>query len=576
LACDNICQGRGILTEARTSFWRRHRWFTAIAGVVFFLSIAAVITAAVLLHRAEPMLRLRIVTALADRFHARVELDGFQVSLAHGLQAEGQGLRIWPPAQVEGVNVAANGGDPLIDLKDFHFFAPLSYWPGKPFHISVVQLNGLQIHVPPRSHLERKPGAPPPPLPQHKGAAWLITFGLDRIECNDAHFVLETNKPGKLPLDFAIAHFSLTDNAGGGIHSGSVMNFQAELTNPKPVGLIHSTGAFGPWQTGDPGETPIKGNYTFDNANLASFKGIAGILSSTGQYQGTLRDLNVDGNTDTPDFRLTHFESPLPLHTHFHARVDATNGDTWLEPVDATLGHSHFTAQGKIVRVTASDPAAPGALQSKGHDIDLNVNIDAARIEDFLRLASKSKSAVLTGALTMKANLHIPPGPIPVHRRMELKGAFNLDQVRFTSDKIQAGITQLSMRGQGKPKDAKTADAKATRSTMMGNFRMANAAINLPALTYTVPGATIQLAGMYGVEGGTLDFTGNAKLQATLSQVVGGWAGFLLKPANKLFEKQGAGLDVPIHIKGTREAPKFGVDLGRLKSSSPQMPGQSH
>ena len=59
----------------------------------------------------------------------------------------------------------------------------------------------------------------------------------------------------------------------------------------------------------------------------------------------------MDGETDTPDFRLTHFGTPLPLHTQFHARVDGTNGDTWLEPVDATLGHSHFTAQGQIVRV---------------------------------------------------------------------------------------------------------------------------------------------------------------------------------------------------------------------------------
>jgi len=31
---------------------------------------------------------------LADRFHARVELDSFHVSLANGLWAEGKGLRI--------------------------------------------------------------------------------------------------------------------------------------------------------------------------------------------------------------------------------------------------------------------------------------------------------------------------------------------------------------------------------------------------------------------------------------------------------------------------------------------------
>jgi len=49
-----------------------------------------------------------------------------------------------------------------------------------------------------------------------------------------------------------------------------------------------------------------------------------------------------------PDFRLTHFGNALPLKTRFHAKVDGTNGDTWLEPVDATLGRSHFTAEGRL------------------------------------------------------------------------------------------------------------------------------------------------------------------------------------------------------------------------------------
>ena len=116
------------------------------------------------------------------------------------------------------------------------------------------------------------------------------------------------------------------------------MGFEAELTNPRPVGTIHTKGSFGPWVVEDPGESPVTGDYQFEHADLGGFKGIAGILSSTGHYEGTLRDIVVDGETDTPDFRLTHFGTALPLHTNFHARVDGTNGDTWLEPVEATLG----------------------------------------------------------------------------------------------------------------------------------------------------------------------------------------------------------------------------------------------
>jgi len=557
-----------LVAQLRASFWRRNRIWTALAGGLLLVLAVLAVVVNLMIHRAEPYLRARIVDALHDRFHARVELEAFHLSLVDGVRVEGNGLRIWPPAQVRGVDVApsANPDDPLIHLQEFRFHAPLRYRPGTPFSIALVELKGLEIHIPPRSHFGKTSVATATTVAQPQKMDRLIRFAVGKITCNDAHLVLETSKPGKLPLDFTIAHFELSGMDGGPIRADSRMRFAAELTNPKPVGLIHSSGTIGPWSDADPGESPLAGDYQFDHADLASFKGIAGILSSTGKYAGTLRDLTVDGDTDTPDFRLTHFGNALPLHTHFHAKVDGTNGDTWLEPVNATLGHSSFTARGQVVRVLDRDPAAPGNFPvSKGHDIDLTVEMDAARIEDFLRLGGKSPDPLMTGSLAMKARLHIPPGPVPVHKRLEIKGAFNLDRVRFTSDQIQGRITELSLRGQGRPKDVKQADAGLTRSTMLGSFQMAGGVIRLPALTYTVPGATIQLKGAYGVEGGTLDFEGNARLQASLSKVVGGWAGFLLKPADRIFKKDGAGTEIPIHISGTRSDPKFGVDFGRIR-----------
>ncbi len=563
-----------MVANRHAGFWQRNRWLQWVASGVLVVLAALGTAVSVLLHRAEPFVRARIVEALADRFHARVELDSFHMSLVHGLQAEGHGLRIWPPAQLEGVTVpaAAESGDPLIRLNEFRFHAPLHYQPGRPFHISVVELKGLEIDLPPKSHFIHasnpaagKPAAGGPP----------ITFALGSVECTDAHFVLETNKPGKLPINIAIARFKLTGSAGGAISRDSAMQFEAELTTPRPVGTVHSTGSFGPWLVADPGESPIEGEYRFDHADLGGFKGIAGILTSTGNYRGTLRDLMVDGETDTPDFRLTHFGNAMALHTRFHAKVDATNGDTWLDPVDATLGRSHFTAEGQVVRVPADAANPSGGLPaSKGHDIALNINVDGARIEDFLRLASKSATPLLTGALAMKATLHIPPGPQPVHERLALKGSFNLDQASFTSTRIQDGIRQLSLRGQGLPKEIKTADATTLRSAMRGDFQMGGGVITLPSLTYSVPGATIQLKGTYGVEGGALDFAGSAKMDATVSQMVGGVLGALLKPANRFFSKDGAGTEVPIHISGTREDPKFGIDFGRMGRSAPAAPGE--
>ncbi len=65
-----------------------------------------------------------------------------------------------------------------------------------------------------------------------------------------------------------------------------------------------------------------------------------------------------------------------------------------------------------------------------------------------------------------------------------------------------------------------------------------------------------------------------ARLDATVSHMVTGWKSVLLKPVDKFFQKDGAGTLVPITIKGTREAPDFGVDFGRIgfKGTKPESP----
>jgi len=531
------------------------------AGALFLLLIAAIILADIALHRAQPYLRARIIEGLEQRFHARVELDVFHVSLVHGLRAEGKGLRIWPPAQVSGIAVPESEGEPLIQLDSFRFHAPLRFRPGKPINIEVVELKGLKVHLPPKSHFHQPPSGdtgsnPEDPGKQRVAGPPMVSFELETLECTGAELVLATSKPGKLPLDFQIARFKLTHIASGG-----AMGFDAELTNPRPHGTIKTAGSFGPWRTEDPGESLLSGEYRFEHADLADFKGIAGILNSTGRYQGTLRELAVDGQTETPDFRLTHFGNEMNLTTRFHAQVDATNGDTHLENVDATLGHSHFTVKGPIVRVLAPD----NPRQSIGHDIALDVNVDRGRIEDFVRLASRGNTPLLTGALVMKTSLHIPPGPAPVHLRLGLKGRFALDGVFFTSAKIQHGIAELSLRGQGRPNDLKTTDPSGILSHMDGNFQLASGRLSLPILDYTVPGARIQMKGTYALDGGALNFAGVAMLEASLSKMVGGWKGLLLKPADRYLKRDGAATEVPILVGGTRQQPKFTIDFDRMK-----------
>ena len=530
---------------------RRSRWIFWIAACLLVVLAALGGIGWLVARRAEPWLHDCVVAGLEQRFKARVELDGFHVWFSDGLWAEGRGLRIWPADGVEG---ASAEGNPLIRLDIFRFHAPLRYEPGKTIHISTVHLKGLTLDLPPKNRFAHLNVAQKVPTQTDSLATPLaaVRFQVDSIECQSAHVTLETSKPGKLPLQAEIASLHLKLNDDGS------MNFAAELTNPRPVGRIHTTGVFGRWQIPDPGETSVSGQYNFDHADLSTFRGIAGILNSTGQYKGTLRDLAVDGETHVPDFRLTHFGTPLRLDTHFHALVDATSGDTRLQSVDAMLGRSRLRASGQIVRVLVSN-------QSIGRDINLHVSVENGRIEDFLRLTSRSGTPLMTGAFTMETAFDLPPGNDPLHERLKLNGTFALDQVLFTSDKIQSKIGELSSRGQGHPDQAKSAAASDIRSDLHGHFILVSGVMNLPDLQYTVPGAEVALKGTYGVEGGALDFAGIAKLDATISHVVGGWKGMLLKPFDGYFKRDGSGTSVPIHIRGTREAPDFGVDLNHFK-----------
>jgi hypothetical protein len=552
----------------RAGFWRRHRRLKWLVGALLLVVVAIGVAVAVLMHRAEPILREVIVEKLQEHFHARVELASFHISLVNGLWAEGKGLKIWPPSEVVGVTVPG-ANPPLMQLSEFRFHAPLHYKPGNPIRISVVELKGLDVDVPPRTHFTHVASDGSSSGSSKPTMSTLLRFVVNRIECDGARLRIETSKPGKLPLEFDIAHIKLTH-----VTEGGPMRFDAQLTNPRPAGMILTSGNLGPWVVEDPGETPVSGNYRFEHADLGVFKGIAGILNSTGDYHGVLRDLVVDGQTDTPDFRLTHFGTPVPLYTRFHAQVDGTNGDTWLQPVDATLGQSHLTAVGQIVR-QQEKTLKDGRTLPSGHDIELRVNVDRGHIEDFLRLASHSGTPLMTGALALKTALEIPPGKETVLERLTLNGSFSLNDTEFTSAKIQNWVGQLSLRGQGDPKAAKTAGSD-VRSAMQSDFQLSGEKVSLPNLKYTVPGAEIDLKGTYGIDGSTLDFVGTAKTEAKVSQMVGGWKGLLLKPADRLFEKDGAGTLVPIHVNGTREDPKFGVDLKRMKHSSPEMPGEPH
>ena len=55
-------------------------------------------------------------------------------------------------------------------------------------------------------------------------------------------------------------------------------------------------------------------------------------------------------------------------------------------------------------------------------------------MQDVLALAAKADPPVLTGWLTLKAYMVLPPGKDPVLQKMLLSGTFRIAEARFTTD----------------------------------------------------------------------------------------------------------------------------------------------
>jgi hypothetical protein len=516
-------------------------------AVVLFLMFAAVFTViAVYFHRAAPILRARVVETLSTRFDSRVELASFDVSVFQGFEVSGGGLKLYPKhLQMQ---------QPLFSVDKFSFRTGWRDLFRTPMHIGQVQISGLGINLPPKEQRSNIPKVGPQELGSGK-----IQIFVDELLIDHARLVMGTDNPGKVPLDFEISKVRLTS-----VGANQPMKFHAILTNPKPVGYIDSTGEFGPYDTQHPGGTPVSGTYSFSHADLGTLKGIGGILSSTGTYRGTLNNIVVDGETDTPDFRLTSANYSMPLHTKFHAIVDGTNGDTHLQPVDAMLAHSHIVASGDVVR----------AQGMPGHDITLDVTVGPAKIDDLLKLGVKTEPPVMTGDLTMHTKLHLPPGKESVIAKLRLQGNFQITNVHFTNEKLQAKVDELSLRGQGRPKEVKEPHPDFA-SAMQGNFALDAQKITISGLDYTVPGARVAMNGVYTLDGEQFNFQGTARLDAKVSEMVTGWKSVMLKLADPYFMKNGAGTEVPISVTGTRSEPHFGVDLDKLFHKDKQKSGEA-
>ena len=476
----------------------------------------------------EELLRQLAVAQLTDRFQSKVELRALHVHVFPRITVVGEGLTLRHHGRTD--------IPPLLQIERFSFESGLSGLLRIPQHIEVIHTKKMTITLPPRGEKDKKEN-----WDDSKGMK-IPKVVFDWIECNDADIFTTPTKPGKDPLDWQIHNLILS-----GVDFDKPFGFRGTLTNAQPVGEIATKGQFGPWDADDPGNSPVTGDYAFQNADLGPFPGISGTLSSTGQFSGFLRELAVSGSTETPNFSLDKIGNPLALHTEFDATVDGTNGDTLLHPVRARLVKTAIFAEGKIVLVP-----------KEGHLISLGVGVPQGRIEDILSLAIRSEKPVMKGPVKVKAELTVKPGNAAALEKLVLDGTFGVEDAKWSSPEVRERMESLSRKAQGKPEDENVGSAL---SDLRGSFHLEKGVIEFRNLTFGLEGALIDLAGTYEIPGGRLDLKGHLRLRAKLSQTTTGAKSFFLKAFDPFFAKNGAGTELPITITGTRDNPVFGVSV---------------
>jgi hypothetical protein len=380
---------------------------------------------------------------------------------------------------------------------------------------------------------------------------------IDHFEGNGSIVEFISRKPGKKPLKFVFDQLALKN-----VSTTAPLSYQIKLQNPVPPGEIDASGQFGPLNLKNSSQTALSGDYTFRDADLGAFPGIAGKLFSQGKFHGTLGHVDIEGNTDNPAFEVTESHHAVHLGTQFQAYVNGENGDTFLNNVQSRIGKTTVYWRGKV----AGTKGTPGKITS------LEMSTKNGRIEDLLRMFVSADKPPMQGAISFKGTTLLPPGTAPFLKRIEIDGIFGIDAGRFTKPETQEGVNKLSENsesdevikaekkaGEGKEKES---DAPLALSDVKGSVVVRNGMATFTKLSFSIPSASAEMHGTYNLITQNVDLHGQLHMDSELSKTTHGFKSLLMKPLDPFFKKKHGSL-IPVKVGGTFKHPTFGLEIAK-------------
>jgi hypothetical protein len=467
----------------------------------------------------------------------------------------------------------APGSPPIVTVQHITLQANYLDLFLRPSYVSRMILTGFHVHVPARGSQH------PQPSNWHETRSTTL---LGELVADNSVLDIDRSDSHE-PLHFDIHSLKLSD-----VSRDNPLCYTVAVHIPLPPGDVGAHGRFGPWNSTDPGQTPVSGEYTFRNADLSVFHGIGGILSAEDSFQGALQHIETRGTIDIPDFFVAYTHHPVHLTSEFHAFVNGTNGDVTLDHASSSLLQTKVLAKGEI----AGHPDEPGKTAA----IDLSVR--DGRVQDVLRLFVRAPKPPLDGTVSLSAHVVIPPEPRPFLQRVRVTGDFRVSDGRFVKTSTQASVDTLSDRARGeKPKDpqpppsgaagnppsisdtnSKAAsntdpnpdDLERVISNLSGHVDLRDGIANSSDLSFSVPGASALMHGTYDIRTKAVALHGTLKTESEFSDMTSGFKSVLLKPFNSLFKRKHAGAEIPVHLLGTYDHPETGLDLPDKKAPTPK------
>ncbi len=443
----------------------------------------------------------------------------------------------FPPGCIaENITVLTHrGGDnpPLIAIQKLVIQGSLTGMFRSPTLLAEVKIVGMHVRIPPKGPGENHG------IPLDSGSHGLA---ISKIVADGALLEFIPEDRGKEHFKLLIDKLLVRD-AG----SGKAMSYSAVLTNTEPPGIIRSEGKFGPWNPNDPGRTAVSGDYTYENVKLGVFGGISGTARAEGKFSGPLEHILTMGTVEIPNFHVQGSALTTRFALDYHAIVNGTNGDTWLQPAHARFLRTEVTARG---------PIEGGSHKTATFDMAVR----DGRLEDLLRLFVSEKTAPMSGTVSLTAKAVWPPGPRKFLDKLRLDIDFGIGAGHFASEKTQGSIDRLSESAAGESKKEEKEDPRTVLSILRGHVALRDGVAHLSTVSFAMPGASATLQGTYRLADQAVDLHGVLDTEGRLSDTASGFKALIIKVITPFFKKKHSARIVPFKITGSWGNATVGLD----------------